>query len=167
MLALNAAPRSEPVVVGSILIGADDVVGEMVKSRIPHMRGGDWGYFTSLGVILNNELVGGVIYHEYRKFDMQMSCAFDRIGWARRGVLRALFSYPFNDLGVRRVTAITGRKNKKAKKLLTDLGFSLEGVARKGLDGVEDAFCFSMLREECKWLRAPNGQKFTKTTRSS
>jgi len=30
-----------PIVVGSILIGADALVGEMVKSRIPHMRGHD------------------------------------------------------------------------------------------------------------------------------
>lgn len=147
-----------PAVVGSILMGADELVAEMVKSRIPHMRGQSWGAYSALGVILNGVLVGGVVYSEYRKFDIQMSCAFDRIGWARRGVLRALFTYPFNDLGVRRVTVVCGRKNKKAKKMNLDLGFRLEGVARKGLDGVDDAFIFGMLKEDCKWLRDRNGQ---------
>src|SRR5512139_1266008 len=143
---MNAEISSNPAVVGSILIGADELVGEMVKSRIPHMRGKDWGHYTALGVILNGVLVGGVVFNNYRGFDIHMSAAFDRPGWARRGVLRALCSYPFNDLGVRRVSAITGRKNKKAKKTLIDLGFVFEGVARKGLDGVDDAFCYSMLR---------------------
>lgn len=157
---------SEPVIVGSILIGADDVVGELVRSRIPHMRDGEWGPFKALGVIRRNKLVGGVVYHGYRGFDTQMSCAFEGVGWALPGTVRALLAYPFETLGVRRVTAITGRKNKRARKLLEDLGFVHEGMARRGLDGFEDAFLFGLLKEHCKWLKA-DGQKNTASSRAA
>jgi hypothetical protein len=154
---------SEPAVVGSILIGADELVGEMVRSRIPHMRGATWGACTALGVVRRGVLVGGVVYHNYRGFDIQMSCAFDQVGWALPGTVRALFTYPFDDLKVARVTSVVGRRNKKSKKLVTDLGFRLEGVAIKGLDGHEDAFVFGLLKENCKWLRINHGQKLTHT----
>lgn len=155
---------SGPQVVGSILIGADELVGELVRSRIPHMQDGAWGPFKALGVVRNGKLVGGVVYHGYRVFDIQMSCAFDQVGWALPRTVRALLAYPFVDLGVQRVSAFTGRKNKKARKLLLDLGFTLEGVAKLGLDGFEDAFAFALLKEQCRWLKA-DGQK--NTSRSS
>lgn len=154
---------SGPVIVGSILIGANEVVGELVRSHIPYMSNQSWGEHVALGVIRRGELLGGVVYHGYRGFDIQMSCAFDRVGWALPGTVRALMSYPFNDLGVVRVTSIVGRRNKRSKKLVTDLGFRFIGVARKGLDGVEDAFLYEMLRDECKWIkpRVNNGQAST------
>ena len=85
------------MIVGSILIGADALVGEMVKSRIPHMRGEEWGPYTALGVVRRGKLVGGVVYHCYRGFDVQISAAFDQVGWALPGTLRALCAYPFRD----------------------------------------------------------------------
>jgi hypothetical protein len=145
--------RLAPTIIGSILIGADALVAEMVKSRIPHMRGQAWGPYTALGVVRRGKLVGGVVYHGYRGFDVQISAAFDDVGWALPGTLRALCVYPFLDLKVQRVSVLTGRKNRKARKLLCDLGFRLVGVARRGLDGAEDAFIFEILKENCKWLK--------------
>jgi RimJ/RimL family protein N-acetyltransferase len=146
-------PPPEPMIVGSILINADTLVGETVKSRIPHMHGQEWGPYTALGVVRRGKLVGGVVYHGYRGFDVQISGAFDEIGWALPGTLRALSAYPFLDLKVRRVSVLTGRKNKRARKLLCDLGFRFVGVAKRGLDGREDACIFEMLKENCKWLK--------------
>ncbi len=77
-----------PIIIGSILIGADALVGEMVKSRISHMRGQEWGPCTALGVVRRGRLAGGVIYHCYRGFDVQVSGAFDQVGWALPGTLR-------------------------------------------------------------------------------
>jgi RimJ/RimL family protein N-acetyltransferase len=144
---------SRPVVVGSLLFGADELVGEMVKSRIPHMRTLQWGSFQALGVVRHGQLVGGVVYHHYRGFDIQIAAAFDAKSWALPGTLRALCAYPFVQLGVTRVTAITGKKNKKARRTLERIGFALEGVAKRGLDGVEDAMIFGLLKDNCKWLK--------------
>lgn len=144
---------TEPMIIGSILLGADEMVGEMVRSRVPRMHDGQWGPHTTLGVVRRGVLVGGVVYHGFRGFDVQMSAAFDTPGWALPGTMRAIFAYPFLDLGCRRVTAFVGRKNKRSRKLVEGLGFALEGVARRGMDGYEDAFLFGMLKEKCKWLK--------------
>jgi hypothetical protein len=143
--------------VGSILLGADDLVGELVKSRIPQMRGKPWGPFSAIGVVRRGELVGGVVYHGYQGFDVQMSCAFDRVGWALPGTLRAIFHYPFEGMHCVRVTAAIGRKNKKARKLVEGIGFKYEGLRRKALDGREDEVIYGMLKTECRWIS--HGQK--------
>jgi RimJ/RimL family protein N-acetyltransferase len=141
-----------PCVVGSLLLGADEFVTEMVRSKIPQMRDKTFGECTAIGVIRREVLVGGVVYHRYRGFDVLMS-TYLTPGALLPGTLRALFAYPFNDLGCKRVSAIIGKKNKKSRKLCEGLGFVLEGVMKRGLDGFEDAFLFGMLKENCRWLK--------------
>jgi len=153
------------MLVGSILIGADELVGELVKARIPCMQGKSWGPYTALGVVRRGTLLGGGGYHNYQKFDIQLSCAFDQVGWALPKTLRALFDYPFNALHCVRVTCVVGRKNEKARKLLLDLGFKLEGVRRKALDGREDEIDYGLLKEDCRWI---HGQEInTSRTRAA
>lgn len=144
---------TSPVIVGSILIGADDLVSEMVRSRIPQMRDRSFGECTALGVVRRGVLVGGWVYHRYRGFDVMISAAFDRPGWALPGTVRALFEYPFHQLGCERISAWTGKKNRKARKALEDLGFVLEGVCKRGYDGVEDACMYGLLKQDCRWLK--------------
>ncbi len=142
--------------VGSILLGADDLVAELVASRIPHMHGKSFGQFVALGVIRNDELVGGVVYNNYVGHDCQVNIAIERatfMPW------RALFEYPFEQLNCARLTAVVGRKNKKSRDLVKALGFKLEGVHEKGLDGIEDAISYGMTRERCRWIKEkPHGQ---------
>lgn len=150
---MSAAPISRPIVVGSLLIGADEMVAEMVRQRIPHIRETGFGPCTAIGIVRRGHLVGGVVFNNYRGFDIHMSAAFERSGWALPETIRALCEYPFEQLKVERVTAITGKKNKKARKALEYIGFTMEGVARRALDGFEDAMQFGLLREHCKWLK--------------
>jgi RimJ/RimL family protein N-acetyltransferase len=161
----SPATGSEPLIVGSILIGADQMVAELVRSRIPHMSNGTFGPCVALGVIRRGVLVGGVVFHDFRGFDVMMSGAFDAPGWALPGTIRALCAYPFLDLGCRRVTSITGKRNKKARRFNEKLGFTLEGIVRHGLDGVEHACLYGMLKEDCRWLKGrENGKLGTGTT---
>jgi hypothetical protein len=63
MSALSAAAPSSPVIVGSILIGADEMVSAMVAARIPHVS---FDRYTALGVVRRGALIGGAVYHNYR-----------------------------------------------------------------------------------------------------
>lgn len=165
--ALSAETTSSPALVGSLLLGADEMVTEMVRARIPHVRETGFGPCTAIGIVRRGYLVGGVVFHDYRKHDVQISASFDRVGWALPGTLRALCEYPFGQLKVKRVTAIVGKKNKKARKALDDIGFTLEGVVKRGLDGYEDAMILGLLRENCKWLKADeNGIRQRRVTSS-
>lgn len=152
-LALSAATISSPVVVGSLLVGADEAVSEMVRDKIPHIREKGFGPCVAIGIVRRAVLVGGVVFNNNRGFDIHLSAAFWGPGWALPQTIRAIAAYPFDQLDVKRVTSITGRKNKRARKTLLALGFREVGVAHLGLDGFEDAFIFEMLKENCKWLK--------------
>lgn len=140
------------IVDGSLLVGADAAIAEMVRQRIPHLRQDGFGPCTAFGILHKGVLVGGVVFNNYRKFDIYFTAALD--GPVSRDAIRKLFGYAFNQLGVKRITSITGRKNKKARKALGILGFREVGVAHRGLDGFEDAFLFELLKDNCKWLKA-------------
>lgn len=145
---------TEPLLVGSILMHADEAVAEWVRRQVPHLKNDEWASgFHALGVVRNGKFVGGVVYHEYRTFDIHLTAAFDRkSNWALPGTLRALATYPFETLGCVRLTAMAGRKNKRARKALEKIGFTFVGVAKRGLDGFEDAMLYELLKENCRWL---------------
>lgn len=160
----SAAASCEPFVFGSILYGKDEEIGEMVRARIPHLRNFAWGPFWGLGIVRCNALVGGVVFNNFKGFDVHLSAAFWGKGWALPQTIAALCDFPFGRLKVNRVTAITGKKNRKARAALEYLGFTLEGVSKRGLDGFEDAMTFGLLKENCKWINA-NG--ITTSTRAA
>lgn len=166
---IHAAPvvsEEGPCIIGSLYYGDDERVAEFVSSRIPHMIGSRFGErnpftgqlpYAAIGVVRKSELVGGIVFYNYRSVrgqivDIEMSGAFEASDWCRPSTLRALFSYPFSVCEAVRLTTITGRKNKRARRVDEGLGFKLEGVARRAIDGREDAMIYGMLREECYWV---------------
>jgi RimJ/RimL family protein N-acetyltransferase len=98
----------------------------------------------------DGSLLGAVLYTNFRDQSIEMTSA-GTPGWLTRTHLREFFGYPFNQLGVRRVTGIVHRKNKHARNINERLGFKLEGVCRHGFkDG--DAMIYGMLKQECRWI---------------
>lgn len=97
-------------------------------------------------------LIAGIVYtdHSHDGANLDMSIASISPRWCTRPVLGALFAYPFELLHVRRVTAITGRKNRVARDFLKRLGFREEGIARHGF-ARDDAVIHGMLKSECRW----------------
>lgn len=112
----------------------------------------------AIGIMDGANIIGSVVYSHYYGHDMQMTIATVSPRWCTRGVLRALFDYPFNQLGCARVTAVTTKRNKAARKLLGRLGFVLEGVLRNGYDGRRHALVYGLLRDDCEW-RVNSGKK--------
>jgi RimJ/RimL family protein N-acetyltransferase len=139
--------------IGRILYGADREVAAMVASRIPSVGDKGFGDCTALGVVVDGELVGGVVFTAFSGHDVHVHMAFDSPRWATPQTLRELYAYPFGQLGCVRMTAPIGRKNKRMRRLAEGLGFKLEGVMKRGLDGKEDLMIFGTLRDECRWLK--------------
>jgi RimJ/RimL family protein N-acetyltransferase len=106
----------------------------------------------AIGVRRGDRLIAGFVYNHYIGHQIEVTVASVDPRWTlRRDIIRALFIYPFVQLGVQRLICTVSVHNKKAIKLANGLGFTREGVLRKGYDGVNDAYLFSMLREECDW----------------
>lgn len=141
--------------IGSVLFGADDVVSEFVRSRMPVARA-SFGPCSALGVVRDGVLVGGVVYHNYTGFNLEVSLAFDDPRWCSRATLRTLFAYPFLQLGCERITCIVGKGNKKSRRLTEGVGWKLEGVHPKAADGKQAAISYGMLRDDCKWIKDRN-----------
>lgn len=141
--------------IGSILIGADQAVADLIALQLPGFAPEK---FTAIGVVRSGRVVGGVAYHNFRQRNIEVTAAFDDPRWALPGTLRALFVYPFETLGCVRMTAVIGRKNKRSRRFCEGLGFRLEGVARRAFDGKQDAMIYGLLREECRFLGIGHGQ---------
>ena len=67
-------------------------------------------------------------------------------------MLYGIFAYPFEQCGLRRVTAPISSKNKASLILVIKLGFMFEGRLVNGCtDG--DQVIMGMLREDCPWTK--------------
>lgn len=145
---------TEPTIVGSVLYGADAKVCEWVGERVPVLMGrAPHNAFAALGVVRRERMAAGVVFHNYRPgIDIEVSIAADDPSWAHPAILRRLFSYPFNQLGVIRLTCIIGRKNKRCRRFSEGLGWKLEGVVRRAYDGHQDACLYGMLRQDARFL---------------
>lgn len=72
--------------------------------------------------------MGVAIYHNFRQYDVEITFVTATPKWATSGNVSAILHYPFSQLGVKRMTAITTKKNKPARRLMERLGFKLEGI---------------------------------------
>lgn len=132
-----------------LVLGQDQRVSEWVASHIPHVDG--FKDMAAIGVERMGQLIGGVVFHEYRGNDIQMSCAATCKSWLTEGILRALFAYPFITLKCDRVSAFTPKGNTHTRSFLVRLGFIEEGNMRRGF-GSDDCILYGMLKDECKWI---------------
>ena len=124
-------------------------LGNWVKERIPHID--SWGNDSqAIGWERNGELVSAVVYNHFSGNDIAMHVA-GKGYWATPAVLRAYFTYPFNQLKCQRVTAYVASRNAKCLTLVERLGFRREGCLREGAYD-DDLLIFGMLRRECRWL---------------
>lgn len=148
-----------------IITGYDLAVGQFICDKLG-WKIEDAYPFTALGIARDGKIVGGVLYNNYRGHDIQLTAAADDARWLSADVLTEIFKYPYIQLGCSRTTAVTGRKNTRTRKLLEGLGYRLEGVCRKGLDGKQDAIVYGMLKADCKWLnRKTDHEKSAISTR--
>lgn len=126
-------------------------VGNWAKDRIGHIQ--SWGeWYQSIGLERDGELIAAVVFNYYSECDIAMHlAAIPGKRWLTRAFLRTAFSYPFDQLGVRRITGYVPAKNLDARRLDEHLGFKCEGIMRHALKD-DDVILFGILREECRFI---------------
>ena len=125
-----------------------NIVGPWVCER----TGGTWvaGRGTAIGRLVDGKLVAGVLYEDYTGTNVVCHIAGEG-NWASREYLNVIFDYPFNQLGVKRITTPVASHNVKSINLVTRMGFALECTLAQAIpDG--DLHLFRMWRSECKYL---------------
>lgn len=137
-----------------MLFGQDATVADWVAERIPHVDGA-FRDCAAIGVADEaGRILGGVVYHDYRGNDVQMSLA-GTPGWLSRSALTVFFRYPFAQLGCDRVTCFVPARNIRTRAFCEKFGFTQEGVIRRGfaVPTPDDCIVYGLLHEECKFLK--------------
>ena len=102
----------------------------------------------------NGGRVDGVLLGEFTSwFEVHMTTAVDDPRIVTRRLLHALFTTFFSRAV--RVTAMSRTDNPRSIRGILRLGFRYEGFCRLGIEGKWDALVYGMLKDECRWIRAP------------
>ena len=134
--------------VRGIITGRDDLVVPWVLERA---GGTTFSDGASIGYATDKGLVAGALYDNFNGANINISLAGEGRNWLNREFLWFLCYYPFEQLKVRRVTALIAESNQASIKFSKHIGFvheaTLENAHPSG-----DLLVYKMLKENCKWL---------------
>ena len=99
-------------------------IGRFVASHIEGCEAG-FGEHTSMGVIHEDKLIAGVVYHNWnpRSHVIELSSASTSKLWLTRPVLQAMFSYPFDQVSCQMVVLRVSERNTAMLRIAKAYGF--------------------------------------------
>ena len=130
-----------------------------------HSRVGGWiqshggGFYRQgskcIGLEKNGELVAGVLYDYDNGASIYAHIAVT--GRLTREYLHVIFDYPFRQLRANVIIGLVAGSNKRARKFVEHLGFSLTAEIPEG-HPKGSLLIYTMRREDCCWLESTNGK---------
>lgn len=138
-----------------LLLGQDAYVAAWAAQRIPHIGPNGFGPCAAIGVVSEaGEVVGGAVFHGYQPHyrAVEISFALSDPRCLNASLIAGIMAYPFDQLHVERVTAVTPRKAASARRFLEKFNFKREGNARRGF-GTDDAIIYGLLRSDWRASR--------------
>lgn len=135
-----------------------DIIGPWVSQRagLPPYKPGS---ASAIGRIKDGKIVAGVLYEDYNGANVVCHIAGEGKNWLNRRFLSIIFDYPFNQLGVKRITGYVLAENEAAQRLDEHLGFEREFVM-KDAHPKGDVIGYVMTRGKCRWLKELPYEKF-------
>lgn len=139
--------RDRPIIVGRVLLYADDFVAKWMAKQtgqeiIPP--------YTAFGVLdPNGRLCGAMLFNGLDEGSIEVSLFAPRK--VSRGLLRIAARYAFGQNGCNRITARTRVSNLRVRGFIEKVGFKQEGVLRAYYQDGDDAILYGLLRSECRW----------------
>ena len=102
----------------------------------------------------DNKLVGVYQFTNHleaqKQVDIEVALTDPRA--VNRSIMRTIFNYAFEYLGVRRINAHVSVNNPRSIKTCLRAGYQIDGILRQGgIDG-EDVILFGMLKSDCRFL---------------
>ena len=130
-----------------------------LKAWIEQRLQSNLGQCACLGVWRDERLIAVCAFNNF-KIDtegprsIELNFAADSPRWASKQVVTWILSYPFVQLQVTRVTALTKKSNKRARKLLLGVGFAHEGTHRHAAENLEAVMSYGLVKAdfESKYL---------------
>jgi RimJ/RimL family protein N-acetyltransferase len=97
-------------------------------------------------------LLAGIAFDNYNGASVQIHvAALPGKNWITKSLLHRVFSYPFHQLGVKKLIGLVGSTNADALRFDLALGFCIEATLKDAYpDG--DLHILSMTQDQCRWL---------------
>lgn len=106
----------------------------------------------AIGVARNGKIAAVAVFYDYRLTSIEITFVTTTPRWASRENIKAILSYPFVQLGCKRLTAITEENNSAARAFLERLGFRQEGIHPDGFES-GTGISYGLLRADAeRWL---------------
>ena len=126
---------------------SDHVKKWVELNMLPH--GESFGASQSVGFHnVDGSLVAGVVYHNYSPSSgtIELSAYAKNRTWTNKEVIKAIFDYPFEQLGCRMAISRTSGTNKRVIRIWTALGATHYTIPDLRADGEDEII--SILRRE-------------------
>lgn len=105
-----------------------------------------------IGRLRGDELVGAVLYEGWSGPNIIMHVAGVDGHWISRELLEKAFTYPFKQLGCKRITAWLESSNLKSQRLIEHTGFTKEAVLEGAATDGSDVILYRMWKEDCRFI---------------
>jgi ribosomal protein S18 acetylase RimI-like enzyme len=146
-LAACPSPTNGPVVVGRILLYADDYVAGWMAERMGEKIDPP---YTAFGLVsAHGQLSGAMLFNGFHEGSVEVSLVAPKA--VSRSLLRVAARHAFDELGCNRITARTRASSLRVRSFIEKVGFRQEGVLRAYYRDGDDAILFGMLKTENRW----------------
>ena len=105
----------------------------------------------AIGQVSGDHIVAGAYYDRYTGRSITITVAVEKGTHVAKDFLRAIFQYPFNQLGVERLVAYSSTDNKASLDLIRRVGFKLQAVI-PNIYPEGDMVISAMTKEQAKYL---------------
>lgn len=109
----------------------NQAIADFVASHIDGCERG-FARFTTLGVMVQGQFIAGVVYHNYSPEAgvIELSAASTSKRWLTRPVLKAMFSYPFDEIGCQLAVLRVSEENRGMVGIARRFGFTSYRIPR-------------------------------------
>ena len=106
----------------------------------------------TLGVVKNNQIIAGLIYHDIEVGKMLSWTIYSHDKhWCTRKIVKELMRIAFDVFGVRRINIVVDTDNNKCLNFVQRLGFKIEGTLRNFGDQGQDRYVLGLLQSDNKY----------------
>lgn len=128
------------------------VTGEVVAKWVAEACGAEHTHVCrAIGWMSEGKLAAAMMYDSYTGASIAMHARVEDASKVQREWLFAIFDYPFNQLGVKRVTALIPEDNQRSLSSCKHLGWKYETVLKDYFPSC-DGIVLVMRKEDCRWL---------------
>lgn len=125
------------------------IVTDCLQEVMSKLGGTYSAHAVALGCVINSELVAGVIYDKYNEVSMHIAIWIE--GRPNAEFMHAMFDYPFNQIGVRKLVGLIYGTNDKSIRLAEHAGFIREGMITDYC-AAGDMLIYTMTKDQCRFI---------------